>query len=190
LSKVFERHERSPQTTCEAERCFPIQIRSAFRQADFGQSLAGRRMISLPLGHSWPRACVLVLLVTIPDVARPDPSGPQAPANRQIQLAANAEKGGSLFQNRCSMCHSTQEGGPNKFGPNLHGLFGRQAASLPEYNYSNDLRGSGIVWNSQTLDEYLADPHRGRRDAKMAYPGLSSKTDRTDLISYLEQATR
>jgi cytochrome c2 len=52
------------------------------------------------------------------------------------------------------------------------------------------MRASHIVWNAQTLDEYLADPHRGIPDAGMPYPGLSSKTDRDDLISYLEQATR
>lgn len=156
----------------------------------FRSTLAGRRMSSHPLGHSWHRAWVLVLLVTVPDVAKSGQSGLQIQVNSQIQLVANSAKGSSIFQNRCSMCHSTQEGGPNKIGPNLRGLFGRQAASLPEYNYSNDLRGSGIVWNSQTLDEYLADPHRGRRNAKMAYPGLSSKTDRAEVISYLVQATR
>ncbi len=142
------------------------------------------------MGRYYWRVCFFVLLVAIPDVARPGPIGPRAPTNPQIQLIENAEKGALLFQNRCTMCHSTHEGGPDKFGPNLHGLFGRQAASLPEYNYSNDLLGSHIVWNAQTLDEYLADPHRGRRDGKMAYPGLSGKTDRADLISYLEQATR
>ena len=77
-----------------------------------------------------------------------------------------------------------------KIGPNLHGLFGRQAGSLPEYDYSADLRASHIVWNALTLDEYMADPHRGRPRDKMPYPGLSSKTDRDDLITYLEQATR
>ena len=141
-------------------------------------------------GQLWLRACVLVLFVTIPDIARSGPSGPQVPVDRQIQFVANAEKGALLFQNRCSMCQTTQEGERNKIGPHLHGLFGRQAGTLPEYDYSVDLRTSRIVWNAQTLDEYLADPHRGRPGDKMPYPGLSSKVDRDDLISYLEQATR
>jgi cytochrome c len=149
-----------------------------------------RRSSVMSGGQLWRRACVLVLLVTIPDIARSGPSRPHVLADRQIQLVANSEKGASLFQNRCSMCHSTQEGVPSKLGPNLHGLFGRRAGTLPEFDYSPDLRNSRIVWNVQTLDEYLADPHRGRPGDKMPYPGLSSKTDRDNLISYLEQATR
>jgi cytochrome c2 len=104
-------------------------------------------------GQLWHRVCVIVLLVTIPDIARSGPSGLHVLADRQIQLVANPEKGALLFQQRCSMCHTTQEGGsPNISGPNLHGLFGRQAESLPEYNYSADLRASRIVWNALTLD--------------------------------------
>jgi cytochrome c len=150
-----------------------------------------RRSRVMKGGQLWRRACVFVLFVAIPDIARSGPGGLHVLADRQMQLVANPEKGALLFQQRCSTCHSTQEGGaPNISGPNLHGLFGRQAGTLPEYNYSADLRASHIVWNAQTLDEYLADPHRGRPGDKMPYPGLSSKTDRDDLITYLEQATR
>ena len=90
------------------------------------------------------------------------------------------------------MCHELQAGDSTKYGPNLQGVFGRKAGSLPgyNYNYSPDLGRSNIVWNAQTLDDYLADPHSGRRGDKMPYPGLSSKVDRGNLISYLEQATK
>jgi cytochrome c len=141
-------------------------------------------------GQLWRRACVLVLFVAIPDIARSGPRGLHVLADQQIQLVANPQKGALLFQKRCSMCHTTQEGGlPNISGP-LHGLFGRQAGTFPGYDYSVDLRTSRIVWDAQTLDEYLADPHRGGPGDKMPYPGLSSKTDRDDLITYLEQATQ
>ncbi len=140
--------------------------------------------------YLWQRGCVVVLLVAIPNIAGAGPTWLQSQADRQIQFAASSEKGERLFQARCAMCHATQAKLSNKFGPNLHGLFGRQAASLPDYEYSPDLRASRVVWNAQTLDEYLADPHTGRPGDRMPYPGLSSKADRDDIISYLERATR
>jgi cytochrome c2 len=51
------------------------------------------------------------------------------------------------------------------------------------------MRASGIVWGAQTLDVYLADPHKDIPGDKMPFPGLPNKADRDDLISYLEQAT-
>jgi cytochrome c len=105
-------------------------------------------------------------------------------------LVADPQKGAVLFQNRCAGCHSVQEGAPQKIGPPLHGLFGRQAGGVAGYVYSADMRAARIVWDAQTLDRYLADPHRSIPDAGMPYPGLSSKTDRDDIISYLERVTR
>jgi cytochrome c len=133
-------------------------------------------------------ASILLLVITYSDMSKAGPDGAQS-SYGSVHLIANTTKGASIFQNRCSMCHSTQQGIRN-YGPNLHGVFGRQAGSLPGYDYSADLRNSRIVWNAETLSEYLADPHRGKRRDKMPYPGLSSKADRDDLISYLEQATR
>jgi cytochrome c len=135
-------------------------------------------------------AYVLVLFMTLSDLAGAGPREPQSPTDRRVLLVANTQKGEALFQNRCSMCHAVQAEGPNKLGPDLHGLFGRRAGTAPGYNYSSDMRASRIVWSAQTLDTYLADPHRGIPDAQMPYLGLSGKTDRDDLISYLEQATR
>jgi cytochrome c len=138
----------------------------------------------------WRRACTLVLLVAIPNFVGAIPNRPVVQAEGLQLLVANPEKGSEIFQNRCNMCHAVRQGDQRKFGPNLHGLLGRKAGTLPGYTYSSDMRNSGIVWNSQTLDKYLADPHRDSLGVKMPYPGLSGKTDRDDLISYLEQATR
>lgn len=123
---------------------------------------------------------VLMLLFLAPDALAQQPGS----------VHANVAKGAAIFETRCSMCHAIREGDSSTYGPTLHGLFGRKAASLTGYAYSPDLRGSGIVWNAQTLDEYLADPHSGKQGVKMPYPGLSSKIDRANLIAFLEQATR
>ena len=95
--------------------------------------------------------------------------GPHALAD---QPATNAQKGTAIFRTHCSMCHELQAGDSTKYGPNLQGVFGRKAGSLPGYNYSLDLRGSSIVWTAQTLSEYLADPHGGRRGVKNALSAI------------------
>ena len=134
--------------------------------------------------------CILALTVLFTDLTPAGAREPFVPANRPLTLVASPQKGAALFQNRCATCHTVQAGGPQKFGPPLHGLFGRQAGAVSGYNYSTDMRASRILWDAQTLDRYLADPHRSIPDAGMPYLGLSSKTDRDDIISYLEQATR
>jgi cytochrome c len=126
----------------------------------------------------------------MPDLAGAAPKERRLAVNPLAQLVADTQRGAGLFQSRCGICHTVQEGGPTKLGPNLHGLFGRHAGSLPGYNYSPAMRASGIVWGAQTLDVYLTDPHKDIPGDKMPFPGLPNKADRDDLISYLEQATR
>jgi cytochrome c len=138
----------------------------------------------------WRCACIALLAVTIPILAKADPSGSGTTTNPLFRLAADASRGTGLFQSRCGTCHTLQDGGPNKLGPNLHALFGRKAGSLPGYNYSPAMRAAGIVWNAQTLDAYITDPHKDIPGDKMPFAGLPNKADRDDLISYLEQATR
>lgn len=98
--------------------------------------------------------------------------------------AADVEAGKAIFK-KCALCH-TNEPGKNKIGPSLFGIVGRKSASLQTYNYSDAMKSFNHVWTPQTLDVYLTDPHAEVPGTKMIFPGLKDKTERENLIAYLE----
>ena len=75
--------------------------------------------------------------------------------------AADLAKGREQFK-KCEACHSL-EPGVTKIGPHLAGLFGRKAAAVDGFAYSTAMKNSGIVWDEQTLDPYIAAPAKALR---------------------------
>jgi cytochrome c len=100
-------------------------------------------------------------------------------------LAGDPARGETIYR-KCQGCHSIDR---NRVGPKHLGLFGRPAGSVPDFDYSAAMKNSGIVWNEQTLDRFLADPRGVVPGTKMTYAGIKNAQDRADLIAYLKQAT-
>lgn len=100
------------------------------------------------------------------------------------------KKGANLFKTRCLQCHSLEEGGPHKIGPNLHGLIGRKTGQAPGFSYTDANIKKGITWNEDTLFQYLENPKKYIPGTKMAFGGLKKPKDRNDLITYLAKATK
>ena len=105
--------------------------------------------------------------------------------NAQALQAADAKNGQAIFS-RCAACHTDAKGGPSGVGPNLFGVVGRKAASLPGFSYSGALKSSGIVWTNQKLDPWIADPMQVVPGTRMAFGGISDAKQRADLIAYLD----
>ena len=99
-------------------------------------------------------------------------------------MAGDVEAGAKVFK-KCKACHVVDKE-KNKTGPHLVNLFGRTAGSLEGYKYSKAMKASGIVWDEQTLAEYLRAPKKYIKGTKMAFAGLKKEADIENIIAYLK----
>jgi cytochrome c len=100
-------------------------------------------------------------------------------------LAADLEAGKTAFK-KCALCHTIEAGKSNKIGPTLFGVVGRKSAGLDNFNYSEGMKKFDHTWDEGTLDAYLADPRGTVPGTKMIFPGINEKSERDDVIAYLE----
>jgi len=103
---------------------------------------------------------------------------------------AAADDGQLAFNNACRTCHTLREG-DNRLGPNLHGIVGRKAGSLPNFAYSSAMKDAGLVWDKATLDRFIANPEQVVSGHKMKpYGGIASADDRAKIVAFLETHDR
>jgi cytochrome c len=100
--------------------------------------------------------------------------------------AQDAAKGEALFEGACAACHTIDKGGDATVGPNLAGIYGMKAGTKAGFEYSADLKKSGLTWNQQTLDKWLTSPSALVPGTVMGYGGLKDPADRAALIAYMK----
>lgn len=97
----------------------------------------------------------------------------------------DAVRGAELFPIRCIECHAISETADKKIGPTLMGLIGRTSGSLVGYEYSDAMKGAGIVWSEETLMTYLVAPRKVVPGTKMNFNGLKRPGEVEDIVAYL-----
>jgi cytochrome c2 len=103
----------------------------------------------------------------------------------QLVAAADPEQGQAAAR-ACQACHTFDEGGAHRVGPNLWDIVGQPIAHHEDYNYSDALEGmSDQTWTLEALDEFLLNPRGFAPGTKMAYGGMRRDEQRVELLAYL-----
>lgn len=84
----------------------------------------------------------------------------------------------------CKACHAV-EPGKHGIGPSLAGIWGEKAGDVPGFEFSQQMKDSGLVWNQASLDRYLTDPRGTVPGTKMAFGGVKDATKRQEIIDYI-----
>ncbi|HVI89282.1 MAG TPA: c-type cytochrome [Dongiaceae bacterium] len=103
-------------------------------------------------------------------------------ATAQAQDAAAGEK---LFV-KCKSCHQVGETAKNAMGPELNGLFGRAAGSVPGFNYSPAMKAAGFTWDDASFAAFLQDPKGKVPGTKMMAGQTKDPGQVASLAAYLK----
>ncbi len=108
-------------------------------------------------------------------------------ADEAVAMLASADAdAGQKVAKKCGACHSFDQGGPNKVGPNLWNVVERPIASVEGFGYSDDLKGlSGESWTFEHLSAFIAKPKDFAPGTKMTFAGVKKPEDRANLLGYL-----
>ncbi len=102
--------------------------------------------------------------------------------------SAQAETAGEkLYKQHCAACHAIAKDAPMGMGPNLHGVFGKEAGKLAGFPYSEEFKGAlaGKNWTAELLDKWLEQPQSVAKGTYMMYAQPDASV-RKSIIEYLQ----
>ncbi len=102
-----------------------------------------------------------------------------------VLLAAGDAVVGERIARKCVSCHTFDEGGKNKVGPNLWNVLGSDLASVEGFRYSGAMKDADGSWDYARLDAFIANPRAALKGNKMTFIGIKEPAQRADVILYL-----
>lgn len=114
--------------------------------------------------------------------AEEEPLEPIAPLLASADVAA----GEQLVGRQCASCHTFDEGGAAKVGPNLYNIVQQPIAAEEGFSYSSGLsEHSGETWTYENLNAFLHAPRDFAPGTKMTFRGFSKTEDLANVVAYL-----
>ncbi len=102
-----------------------------------------------------------------------------------LLASANIENGQRIVQKVCTQCHSLDQGGGHKIGPNLWNVVGAGIAKKDGFAYSAAFKARTETWSYDNLNKLIAKPRDFAPGTKMSFVGLAKVQERADVIAYL-----
>jgi cytochrome c len=102
------------------------------------------------------------------------------------QADGDAAKGKTAFVRQCAICHTSEKGGDNRFGPNLFGIVGKKAGTVSGFGYTNAFKNrANWEWTEDAVGGWMMFPSTMVPGTAMGvFQGIAEK-DRDDLVAYL-----
>lgn len=104
----------------------------------------------------------------------------------ELMAAANVENGKKIAK-KCISCHSFEQGGPNKIGPNIWNIVNSGKGKKAGFVYSKAMASSEGNWDTESLFAFLKKPSKYMPGTKMSFAGVRKPQDVADVIAYLEE---
>jgi len=125
--------------------------------------------------------------IAVPEKGEAPTEAPAKEAEQPIEalLASANIKQGETSAKKCAACHTFNKGGPNRVGPNLWGIVGREHHSAAGFNYSAAMKKTTGKWTIAELNTFLKNPKEMVPGTTMSFAGLPRATERANVIAYL-----
>lgn len=124
-------------------------------------------------------------IVEVPDEGAATAAAEEETPPLGVLLASADVESGKKVAKKCASCHTFDQAGKNKVGPNLWNILGALKAQVAGFSYSGAMADAGGQWGYAELDTFLANPKGVIKGTKMTFAGLRKAHDRANLIAYL-----
>ena len=106
---------------------------------------------------------------------------------KPLLASADAAAGETVFK-KCASCHTPENGGANKVGPNLWNIVNRPIASHEGFSYSAGMKtfaGENPNWDYDHLSFFIEAPKKHVPGTAMGFVGIKKPDERANLLAYL-----